>query len=104
MPMFGSVCMDCVCLVTNPTRRWMVASMRLGSIWLIRVRRAGSKCPVLAGKPVPADAAAAVLADAAAAGPASDAIGAATAVAAEAERKTRRLGPFEPDKESVSMP
>src|SRR5215472_2289080 len=89
MPRTGSVWLDAVCLVPNETSFSMVAWIWLGSIWLIRVRRAGSKFPVLWAAPRPAGAARA--------GPACTTMGAATAVTAEAERNARRLGPFEPD-------
>src|SRR5215469_9748483 len=36
MPRFGSVWLDCVCLVPNATSCWMVAWMLLGSIWFSR--------------------------------------------------------------------
>src|SRR5690349_7029857 len=92
MPRTGSVWLDRVCLVPNWTSRWIVASIRRGSIRRISWRSAGSKwtwsragpCP--AGEPY--------------AGAADRAIGAAmaaVAVAAEAERNARRLGPAAPE-------
>ena len=89
MPRAGSVWLDAVCLVPNETSVWMVAWMRLGSIWLIRARRAGSNFPVFMAGPT--------LAEAALAGAITETRGAAAAVTAEAERNARRLGPFGPD-------
>jgi hypothetical protein len=67
----------------------MVAWIRLGSIWLIRARRAGSKFPVFMAEPT--------LAEAALVGAMTEARGTAAAVTAEAARTARRLGPFGPD-------
>jgi hypothetical protein len=90
MPRTGSVWLDAVCLVPNETSFSMVAWIRLGSICLIRARRAGSKFPVFVAEPT--------LAEAALAGAITETRGAAaTAVTAEAEMNARRLGPFEPD-------
>jgi hypothetical protein len=86
MPRTGSVWLDAVCLVPNWVSRRMVVWIRLGSIWLIRARRAGSKFPVLWAEPRPAGAARAGLAYATR--------GAATAVTAEAERKRTATGAF----------
>src|SRR5215469_15139275 len=88
MPRFGSVWLEAVCLVPNVTSFSIVAWMRFGSICLISARRFGSKMPVwVAGPGVTV----AALAD-----PARMTMGAAIAVAAEADRNARRLGPFEP--------
>src|SRR5262249_56046747 len=92
----GRVWQAGVWLVTNCSSRSMVAWMRLGSIWLIRSRRAGSKFPVFVAEPT--------LAEAALAGATTETTGAATAVTAEAEGNARRLGPFEPHTGLFSMP
>src|SRR5215469_11552579 len=90
IPRLGSVWLDSVFLVPNETSFSMVAWIRLGSIWLISARRAGSKFPVVLAEPT--------LAEAALAGAITETTGAAaTAVTADAERNVRRLGPFEPD-------
>src|SRR5215469_7578740 len=92
MPRFGSVWLDAVCRVPKPASVVMMLLIRCGSISLSAFRRSGSKsCAARAEVPL-----AKVLAEArltaalAVAVPATR--GAATAVAADADRKVRRLG------------
>src|ERR1700758_4095097 len=96
MPTFGSVWVEAVCLVPNDTSFSIVAWMRFGSICLISARRSGSKFPVLRAE---LGVTVAALAE-----PALMTMGAVIAVAAEADRNVRRLGPFEPGTRLVSIP
>src|SRR5437016_12613699 len=97
MPRFGSVWLEAVCLVPNWTSCWMVAWMRLGSIWRSTDNRPGSG-PGRWGRcePVPSVAAPAEVE--------CETSGTAAAATAEADRNRRRLGPFEPETSLFSMP
>src|SRR5204862_402437 len=89
MPRAGSSWLDSVCLVPNCTSRFTVAWMRAGSICWSRSRRFRSGCCGVAGCPGPGARSAAD-----AGWPVSGAA-TTTAVAADAERKTRRVGPYD---------
>src|SRR5215475_1191075 len=96
MPRLGSVWLEAVCLVPNPASFVMMAWIRCGSIWAIAARSSflswmwcGSEEPLW------------VVAASAEAAP--ETIGAAAAVAADADRNTRLLGPLRPETSLFSM-
>src|SRR5712691_3459127 len=96
MPRFGSVWLDAVCLVPNAARVVMIVLIRLGSIWASAARSSflswmwcGSEEPLCM--------------DAALAEAAPATTGAAVAVAADADRNTRLLGPLRPETSLFSM-
>src|SRR4029077_6011876 len=84
MPRAGSLWLDNVCRVPNETSFSMVAWIRFGSIWLISFRNAGSGGGVTFAELVTAARAEPVR---------RGMVAAVAAVAADAERKARRVAP-----------